>query len=127
MKPSINVRVKHICYTAILYTVTYLIFRYVFWVSGILPIYTPGWAGSNILWIIAVISMFPILFGWLKFPYIAFAGLLLGNVAGELFGGFHSDIPPRYLHYGWFICIVVVIVSFVIGVHIERRTKKYSK
>lgn len=114
-------RFVHSCAIIVLYFVTYIIFRTIFDVRGIYPVYTPGWTGRHFLWFAAVISALPALFGWAKFPYITFAGFILGNVAGELFGGFQSDIPPQYLHYGWLISIVVFFFSCAIGTYIEYR------
>ena len=123
MKSSIKTRAMHICAIAVLYSVAYLISRYVFDVGGIFPVYTPGWTGRHFLWLAGVISTLPVLLGWIRFPYVTFAGFVLGNIAGELLGGFQSDVPPQYPHYGWFICIVVFLVSCVIGAYIEYRLK----
>lgn len=127
MKSSKKIRTVHICIILVLYVASYLICRYIFDVRGILPIYTPGWTGRNFLWFAAVISTLPTFFGWIKFPYITFAGFVSGNVTGELLGGFQSDIPPRYLHHGWLICIVVFLLSCAVGVFIEHRFKYRPK
>lgn len=123
MSFRVKTRAVHIGILVILYITTYLICRYIFDVGGIFPIYTPGWTGRHFLWFAALISTLPVLFGWVRFPYITFAGFILGNAVGELFGGFQSDIPPQYLHYGWLICIVVFLLFSAVGAYIEHRLK----
>ncbi len=123
MKDSRNRRVVHISAVVVLYVAAYLSYRIVFDVSGLFPIYTPGWTGRHFFWLAAVSSTLPALFGWIRFPYITFAGFVLGNIAGELFGGFRSDIPPEYRHYGWLIAIIVFLFSCAVGAYIEHRFK----
>jgi hypothetical protein len=127
MSSSTNSRAVHFGTIVFLYITTYLICRYIFDVNGIFPVYTPGWTGRHFLWFAALVSTLPVLFGWFRFPYITFAGFILGNVVGELFGGFRSDIPPQYLHYGWLICIVVLLLSCAVGAYIEHLNKKKRK
>ena len=109
---------------AVLYVVVFLICDNIFDVSGIFPIYTPGWTVRHFLWLAAAISAIPIFFGWFWFPYITFVGYLLGNLFGELLGGFWSNIPPQYPHYGWIICIAVFLLSCVVGMWVEKCGKK---
>ena len=116
--------ITNISIILVFYIATYLIFRFVFDVRGIYPIYTPGWTGRHFLLYAAVTSIVPMLFGWLKFPYITFTGFLLGNLFGEVFGGFQSHLPPQFLHFGWLICIMVFLVSCIVGVFFELRLKK---
>jgi hypothetical protein len=121
MKSSVKKRFIDCCVIVVLYIVTYLIFRTIFDVRGLYPVYTPGWTGRHFLWFAAFISALPALFGWAKFPYVTFAGFIFGNIAGELFGGFKSDIPPQFSHYGWLISIVVFFLSCAFGIYIELR------
>jgi len=123
MQLSNKRRATHICLLAVLYVAAYLICRYIFDVTGVFPVYTPGWTGRHFLWFAAVVSTLSAFFGWVKFSYITFTGFVLGNIAGELFGGFRSDIPPEFLHYGWLICIIVFFLSCVVGAFIEHRYK----
>lgn len=95
MKPSIKMRAAHICAMVVLYIAAYLICRYIFDVRGIFPVYTPGWTGRHFLRFAAVVSTLPALFGWIKFPYITFAGFVLGNVAGELFENVPTAVEIR--------------------------------
>ncbi|HHT66560.1 MAG: hypothetical protein ACOX25_06470 [Caldicoprobacterales bacterium] len=127
MKSSLQKRARHVYIIALLYLAAYLICRYIFDVRGVFPIYTPGWTGRHFLWVAAVISTLAAMFGWLKFPYVTFAGFVLGNAAGELFGGFQSDLPPQYLHYGWLICIIVFLLSCAVGAYIELSKQLLTK
>lgn len=68
--------------------------------------------------------LLPALFGKFRFSAIALAGYIAGLAAGELFGGFQSDIPPQFLHYGWLILILAFLLACAIGVTVERRIKQ---
>ena len=110
-------------YVAVLlaaYVVIYLICRQVFAIGSPHHLYTPEWTARHVLWLAATISTLPVLFGARRFPVITLAGYVLGVIAGELFGGFEADIPPQYLHHGWFIWTCVFVASVVVGIIVER-------
>ncbi len=86
--------------------------------------YTPSWTARNVLWLAALISVTPSLFGYYHFSIITLAGYILGVIAGELLGGFQSDIPPQYLHHGWIIWGVVYILSAIIGIISEKLVER---
>jgi uncharacterized transporter YbjL len=91
---------------------------------GLSDFYTPEWGARRIFWIVAIIVLLPILFGKIRFSIFALAGYVLGLIAGELFGGFQSDLPPQFLHYGWLILIIVFLVACVLGFYVEKRAEK---
>ena len=103
------------------YLLLYIISRNYFDIGQQLYLYTPSWAARNVLWLAAMISVTPSLFGYYRFALITLAGYILGIVAGELFGGFQSDIPPEYLHYGWVIWGAVYIASIIIVMVVEKK------
>jgi len=98
----------------------YFISLYYFDIGQQYYMYTPSWTARNVLWLAAMISVIPSLIGYYRFALITLAGYILGVVAGELFGGFQSDIPPEYLHYGWVIWGAVYITSVIIGMLVEK-------
>ena len=81
--------------------------------------YTPSWTVRNVLWFAALISVISSLLGNCRFSIITLSGYILGVIAGEMFGGFKSGIPPEYLHYGWLIWGSVYILSAIIGILVE--------
>ncbi len=83
--------------------------------------YAPGWTARNVIWYAAIISVTPSFFGSYRFSMITLAGYILGVIAGEMFGGFKSDIPLEYLHYGWLIWVAVYISSAIIGMLVEKK------
>jgi hypothetical protein len=64
------------------------------------------------------------LFGKIRFSTVALAGYIVGLVAGELFGGFESDVPPQFRHHGWSILILTFLAACVIGFLVEKLSKK---
>ncbi len=40
-------------------------------------------------------------------------------IAGEMFGGFKTHIPPEYLHYGWVVWGSFYFLSAIIGMLVE--------
>ena len=120
-------RLLHICILAVLYGAIYLICRHVFDVSGSYPVYTFGWSARHFIGLAAAISLIPACFGRIRFSYLTLAGYVIGNLAGELLGGFRSDIPPQYLHYGWLILIVTFLLSCIVGIFAERRAQRPRK
>jgi len=86
--------------------------------------YTPSWTLRHVLWISAAISVIPALGGYWRFSYISLAGYTLGVIFGELLGGFQSDVPPQFLHYGWLIWLCIFVLSSFIGLFVEIKHKR---
>ncbi len=107
--------------TGMCYVILYGICRHFFDIGQQYYMYTPSWTLRNVLWFAALISVIPSLFGNYRFSIITLAGYILGVIAGEMFGGFKSDIPPQYLHYGWMIWGSVYISSIIIGILVEKK------
>lgn len=112
--------------TGIIYLLLYAISRHYFDIGQQFYMYTPSWTIRNVIWYAALISVIPSLFGYYRFSLITLAGYVLGVVVGELFGGFQSDIPPEYLHYGWLIWAAVYIISAAIGILFEKARRDKS-
>jgi len=108
------------------YVLLYFISRYFFDIGQQFYMYTPSWAARNVLWLAALISAVPSFFGYYRFSIITLAGYILGVIAGEMFGGFHSDIPPEYPHYGWIIWGAVYILAAIVGILVENKFTKNS-
>lgn len=83
--------------------------------------YTPEWSARHILCIVSLIIFFTALFGKIRFSIFTLVGYITGIIAGEIFGGFRVNVGPQYIHYGWLICILVLIAFCCIGILIERR------
>ncbi len=109
--------------TGLCYIAIYVISRYFFDIGQQFYMYTPSWTARNVLWLAALISVVPSFFGNYRFSIITLAGYILGVIAGELFGGFKSDNPPEYLHYGWLIWGSVYISAVIIGILVEISVK----
>jgi hypothetical protein len=102
----------------LLYMITYVVCRYFLGEYSI-----PEWTARHFLVIAAIVSSIPVCLGWIKFSLITYVGYLIGILTGETFGGFQSDIPPQFLHWGWLICIAVFLSSCVIGIVFELKKK----
>ncbi len=107
--------------TGICYMLIYIISRHYLDIGQQHYMYTPSWTARNVIWFAALISVIPSFFGYYRFSIITLAGYILGVIAGEMFGGFQSDIPPEYLHYGWVIWGAVYISSAAIGILVEKK------
>ena len=112
-------RLLYAAITGMCYVILYGISRHFFDISQQFFMYTPSWTVRNVIWYAAIISVIPSFFGNYRFSIITLAGYILGVIAGEMFGGFKSDIPPEYLHYGWVIWGAVFISSAIIGILVE--------
>ncbi len=121
---SLKKKLLYAVITGICYMLIYGISRQYFDIGQQYYMYTPSWTARNVLWLAALISVTPSLFGYYHFSIITLAGYILGVIAGELLGGFQSDIPPQYLHYGWIIWGVVYISSAIIGIKTEKLVKR---
>lgn len=108
--------IKSAMFLAMILLVLYLVTRYC-----LSDFYTPEWSARHIFWIVSLIIVFPALFGKIRFSIITLVGYIIGIISGEIFGGFRANVGPQYTHYGWLICILVLIVCSCIGILIERR------
>lgn len=105
-----------------LYGIIYLLNSQFFDIYEPYHIYTVSWTTRQVLPIVVFITVLMTLLGkWHLTSFISFAGYILGIVLGELFGGFKSDVPPQYLHYGWAIWGCVFILSVIAGIIVESR------
>jgi hypothetical protein len=113
-KVSVRKRLTFGVIILLLYSVIFIVSRYF-----LSEYYTPEWTARHFLVMAAIVSIIPVCFGRIKFSLITFAGYLIGILTGELLGGFQSDIPPEFLHWGWLICIAVFLTSCIIGIVFE--------
>jgi len=106
------------------YVLLYFISRHYFDIGQQFYMYTPSWTARNVLWPAALISVIPSFLGYYRFSIITLAGYILGVISGEMFGGFQSDIPPEYPHYGWIIWGAVYILASITGILVEKNIRK---
>jgi len=102
-KYKLKKKLFYAVFTGMCYVLIYVTCRQFFDIDQQFYMYTPSWTARNVLWFAALISVIPSLFGNYRFSIITMAGYVLGVIAGEMLGGFKSDIPPVYPHYGWII------------------------
>ena len=121
---SLKKRLLYAALTGTVYVLIYFISRHYFDLGQQFYMYTPSWTARNVLWLAALISIIPSFFGYYRFSVITLAGYILGVIAGEIFGGFHSDIPPVYPHYGWIIWGAVYISAAIISILVEKNIRK---
>lgn len=77
--------------------------------------YTPSWTLRNVWWLAVLVSVVSALRGRVRLSLMTLGGYVLGVVAGEIFGGVWSHIPPEYPHYGWLIWGAVYAASALLG------------
>ncbi len=90
-------------------------------------LYTPEWTARRVLNAAALISIIPLYWRLYYFAFITTAGYGKGVVIGELFGGFASDVPSQYPHYGWLLWGGVFILAIITGAVVEvllRRKRR---
>jgi hypothetical protein len=121
-------RVNAIIILIALYGVIYILNSQLFDIHKSFYMYTVSWTTRNVLPFVLILTLIMTLLGrWYITSFVSFSGYILGIILGELFGGFKSNVPPRYLHYGWLIWGCVYILSIVIGVIMERTMKSSEK
>lgn len=110
------------------YLFIYFICRQFFFIGQPYYLYTLDWTAKNILWIAALISAVPALFGKIRYAFITLGGYLLGLLTGELFGAQmvakSPSLPPVPVHYGFAWCIGVFLLGCIIGILVERMAAK---
>lgn len=88
-------------------------------------LYTFDWVLRRRLFLAAaVIAVIPALFGKFRFSCSVFAGSCLGIVLGELLGRDPEGVAFGSGHHGWWIWILVSLVSIAAGVFFEIRHSK---
>ena len=127
MKKPTKYDLLHTADILLCYGVIYALSRLVFDVNGPFPVYTFGWTARHICLLAAIVSALGALFGKRRFAYTALVGYVLGNLLGELLGGIHSHIPPQYLHHGWWIFLLVYLLSCVLGLWWEKKQKHANR
>lgn len=91
-------------------------------------LYTFDWVLRRKLFLAAaVIAAVPALFGKIRFSCSVFAGSCLGIVLGELLGRDPAGAQFGHGHHGWWIWIVVFLVSIAAGVFFEILHDKKVK
>lgn len=87
--------------------------------------YLYGWLlSSSLFWWAMAVSTLPALLGKWKFSAVTWSGFTVGIGAGILFGPYPQGIPYGQGDYGWAIWGVCFLVSIVLGLIVEKRTKK---
>ena len=108
-----------------LYGILYVLNYYFFDLYKPCHLYTVSWTTRNVLPFVLVVTILMTLLGkWYLASFFSVAGYLSGIVLDELLGGIRSNIPPRYLHYGWLIWGCVYIGFLIIGIITERVLKR---
>lgn len=86
--------------------------------------YTLNWLATNgPYWIAAAISCIPLLFGKWKYASCAFAGNVIGVMAGELCGANMEGADVGASHYGWLIWGCLFVTAVLVGVMAELICK----
>ena len=86
-------------------------------------LYTPEWAARNVFWPMAAVMFIPVLYGKVRFSSVALAGYVAGLAAGELLGGWEADVGPQYRHHGWWIFLLIFVVSCILGGMVQRQKR----
>ena len=87
--------------------------------------YLYGWLlENNLFWWAMIISAFPAAFGKYKFSISTFVGFALGLVLGELCGKNPAGAQRGLTHYGWEIWLLIFLFSAVMGIVLEKISKK---
>lgn len=87
-------------------------------------IYTPEWVARHLFIYVFIILTIAAVKGCKRFVCVAVTGYIAAVAAGEIFGGFESNVPPQFLHWGWLIFIVVFIVFCIVGIILEKRRQR---
>lgn len=120
-------RVWNFMIIVVIYILIYMLCQQFFFIGKPYHLYTPDWTAKNILWISAIISALPAIFGWRKFPYITVVFYIIGIVLGELFGRrmviVDKNLPPMSYHYGFAWCIGIYILGCIVGIIVEKAAK----
>lgn len=116
------------------YFLTYLLGRVLYTEPGDYTLYQWLWGGWQQLeylfgwiqgrfWLVATISVIPAFAGKYRFGWWLWFGCSAGLFLGEPLGRAPAGLS---LHYGWFIWIMFVLISFIAGILLERLYKKHG-
>lgn len=119
MKYVKNINIK---FTAVYFAVMAIIYIVSRYCLGIF--YTPEWVARQLFPYVFILLTIAVLKGCKRFVCIAITGYITAVAAGEIFGGFESDVPPQFIHWGWLIFIVVFTVFCIVGIILEKRRQK---
>ena len=84
----------------------------------------PWLVRNNLYWIAMLISVIGALLTKKLFSYSTCIGATTGILFGELFGPNPGD-PTGHTHYGWWMWIIIFLISIVVGIILEIR-KRHS-
>lgn len=85
----------------------------------------PWLVRNNLYWIAMLISVIGALLSKKLFSYTTCFGVVIGILLGELFGPNPSS-PTGHTHNGWWIWILIFLLSIIIGIIAEIRKKHRS-
>ncbi len=83
----------------------------------------PWLVRNNLYWIAMLISVIGALLSKKLFAYSTCIGATAGILFGEIFGPNPGD-PTGHTHYGWWMWILIFLLSVIIGIIIEIRKGK---
>ncbi len=83
----------------------------------------PWLVRNNLYWIALLISVIGALLSKKLFAYSTCIGATAGILFGEIFGPNPGD-PTGHTHYGWWMWILIFLLSVIIGIIIEIRKGK---
>ena len=90
--------------------------------------YTLDWILRNGLYLIgAVIAVGSAVLGQWHLSFTVLSGVHLGILIAEIFGPNPSGAEFGFGHYGWFIWIVVFLISVILGLVLQIRHRKRIK
>ena len=85
----------------------------------------PWLVRNNLYWIAMFISVIGALLSKKLFSYTTCFGVMIGILFGELFGP-NPDSPTGHTHYGWWMWILIFLLSIIIGIILEIIKKHRS-
>lgn len=86
----------------------------------------PWLVRNNLYWIAMLVSVIGALLSEKLFSYSTCLGATLGILTGEIFGP-NPESPTGHTHYGWWMWILIFLLSIVIGVILEIKKRKLKR
>lgn len=83
----------------------------------------PWLVRNNLYWAATLISLMGALLSKKWFSYTTCIGATFGILFGEIFGP-NPGSPTGHTHYGWWIWILIFLVSIIVGIILETRKKR---
>ncbi|MGN1405804.1 MAG: helix-turn-helix domain-containing protein, partial [Erysipelotrichaceae bacterium] len=130
----LKLNLKSALHILMIYAVIYIILRLLFSdfketnLTGVLftehlNSYLPDWIlSSGIYYIFAFISAMLALLGNTKASLFSIAGVIIGLVAGMIFGPNPEGAYSGNSHYGWLIFIICYLISALTGLLISKNS-----